>query len=73
MVSPAFPGLFFAFAGWVLLLFASVSPPAWETINFLKAGSGTSQTVFGVFGECVKGGSCTAKSVGYDLMVSGST
>jgi len=73
MVSPAFPGLFFCFAGMALLLFASVSPPAWDKVNFLDAKVGTTNTVFGVFGECVKGGTCTSKSVGYDLMVNGAT
>jgi len=73
MVSPVFPGLFFAFAGAVLLLFASVGPPAWEKVTFLTATAGTSSTVFGVFGECVKGGSCTSKHVGYDLMLNGAS
>jgi len=73
MVSPVFPGLFFAFAAAVLLLFASVSPPAWESVYFLKGSAGTSTTVFGVFGSCVKGGTCTSKNVGYNLMLNGAT
>ncbi|OWZ52006.1 hypothetical protein J007_02060 [Cryptococcus neoformans] len=73
MVSPAFPGLFFAFAAAVLLLFASISPPAWDQVGFLTTTAGTTKTVFGVFGECVKGGSCSRRSVGYDLIVNGAT
>ncbi|KAL7424419.1 hypothetical protein Q5752_000102 [Cryptotrichosporon argae] len=73
MVSPAFPGLFFAFAGLVLFLFASISPPAWTETNFLSATTSAGTTVFGVFGECLKGGSCTTKSVGYTLSLSGAS
>lgn len=69
MVSPAFPGLFFCFAGFVLLIFASVSPPAWNTVNFLDATANGSRTLFGVFGRCVVGGACTNRSVGYNLIV----
>ncbi|ODO07685.1 hypothetical protein I350_03256 [Cryptococcus amylolentus CBS 6273] len=71
MPSPAFPGLFFAFCAMVLLIFVSVSPPAWEKINFLKASTGSQTTVFGVLGECLKGGECTSRNVGYDLKVWG--
>ncbi|EIW72179.1 hypothetical protein M231_01850 [Tremella mesenterica] len=73
MVSPAFPGLFFAFAGWVLLLFASVSPPAWTAVKFLSANAGSQTTVFGVLGQCVVGGACTAKHVGYNIAVAGAS
>ncbi|ORY31617.1 hypothetical protein BCR39DRAFT_525927 [Naematelia encephala] len=73
MVSPAFPGLFFSAAAAILLLFASISPPAWDRVDFLHASVGSSETVFGVFGECVKGGSCSTKSVGYDLVLNGAT
>ncbi|KAK8853388.1 hypothetical protein IAR55_004092 [Kwoniella newhampshirensis] len=71
MVSPAFPGLFFCAAAVVLLVFASVSPPAWQTVNFLKASSGGSETVYGVFGQCVRGGACSHRSVGYNLDAGG--
>merc|ERR1712110_767933 len=46
----ALPGLFFAFAAMVLLVFASVSAPVWNSISFLNAGSGPSAIRFGVFG-----------------------
>ncbi|CAD6569171.1 MAG: hypothetical protein TREMPRED_005084 [Tremellales sp. Tagirdzhanova-0007] len=72
MVSPAAPGLFFAFAAAALLLFASITPPAWDKVNFLSATMGSTKTLFGMLGECVKGQSCTHRSVGYDLMASGS-
>jgi hypothetical protein len=55
----------------VLLLFASISPPAWNVVNFLDASVGGTRTVFGVFGRCVIGGSCSGRSVGYDLVVEG--
>lgn len=51
----------------VLLLFASVSPPAWNAVNFLKAGTQAGETVYGVFGQCVKGGSCSKRNVCYNL------
>jgi len=73
MPSPVYLGLFLATAAWVLLLFASISPPAWESVYFLKASSGGMTTVFGAFGECVKGGACTPKNVGYNLMLNGSS
>jgi len=72
MVSPAFPGLFFAFAGMALLVFASVSPPAWTKVNFLSTMAGGERTLFGVFGECM-GATCTKRSVGYNLMVAGAS
>ncbi|ODN87674.1 hypothetical protein L198_06897 [Cryptococcus wingfieldii CBS 7118] len=72
MPSPAFPGLFFAFCAMVLLIFVSVSPPAWERIHFLQASAGGQTTVFGVLGECLSGGGqCTDRNVGYDLQVWG--
>ncbi|KAI0769343.1 pali-domain-containing protein [Trametes elegans] len=46
----AVPGLFFAFAAMVLLVFASVSSPTWERISYLDASTGGSTTHFGVFG-----------------------
>ncbi|KAJ2955550.1 hypothetical protein NUW54_g14730 [Trametes sanguinea] len=46
----AVPGLFFAFAAMVLLIFASVSSPTWERVKFLNAPTGGSVTHFGVFG-----------------------
>lgn len=52
---------------------ASISPPAWDQVGFLTTTAGTTKTVFGVFGECVKGGSCSTKSVGYDLVINGAT
>jgi hypothetical protein len=56
----ALPGLFFCFAACVLLIFASVSPPTWNAVYFLNAGTGAGSTRFGVFGYT---GSKT--SVGY--------
>lgn len=52
---------------------ASISPPAWDQVGFLTTTAGTTKTVFGVFGECVKGGSCSTKSVGYNLVINGAT
>ncbi|KAL1410876.1 hypothetical protein Q8F55_001819 [Vanrija albida] len=74
MPNPAAPGLLFAFAAVVLLIFVSVSPPVWDKISFLKvtAGGGL-ETVFGVFGMCVKGGVCTRRRVGYELSAAGIT
>ncbi|KAI0674969.1 pali-domain-containing protein [Trametes maxima] len=46
----ATPGLFFAFAAMVLLIFASVSAPTWERISFLDATTAGATTHFGVFG-----------------------
>lgn len=66
-------GIVLAAAAMILLLFASVSPPAWESVYFLKASVGGSTTVFGVLGQCVKGGSCTSKHVGYDLTLNGAS
>lgn len=57
----------------LICLIASVSPPAWDQVNFLSATAGGTKTVFGVLGECVKGGSCTDRNVGYNLMVNGAT
>ncbi|KAK4683678.1 hypothetical protein P7C73_g6553, partial [Tremellales sp. Uapishka_1] len=73
MVSPALPGLFFAFAGMTLLLFASVSPPAWDAVNFVSANSPSGTTVYGMLGYCIKGGGCTSRNVGYDLALPGAT
>ncbi|WVQ84736.1 hypothetical protein IAT38_006893 [Cryptococcus sp. DSM 104549] len=73
MPSPALPGLFFCFAAMVLLLFVSVSPPVWDKVSFLKATAGSGQTVYGVFGSCVKGGSCTRRAVGYALNINGAS
>ncbi|CAL1707060.1 unnamed protein product [Somion occarium] len=46
----AAPGLFFTFAAMVLLIFASVSVPTWDSIYFLSADAGGGETRFGVFG-----------------------
>lgn len=56
-----------------ILKTASISPPAWDQVGFLTTTAGTTKTVFGVFGECVKGGSCSRRSVGYDLIINGAT
>ncbi|KAF9257811.1 pali-domain-containing protein [Marasmius fiardii PR-910] len=50
MASPALPGLFLCFAATVLLIFACVSVPTWDAIYFLRAGTGPSETRFGMFG-----------------------
>lgn len=65
--------MFFAFAGMALLVFVSVSPPAWDQVNFLDARAGGQHTVFGVLGECIVGGACSTRNVGYDLMLNGAT
>ncbi|EIW63101.1 pali-domain-containing protein [Trametes versicolor FP-101664 SS1] len=46
----AVPGLFFAFAAMVLLIFASISSPTWERISYLDVPTGATTTHFGVFG-----------------------
>ena len=56
-----------------LLLFASITPPAWDKVNFLSATVGGTKTLFGMLGECVKGGTCTHRNVGYDLTVNGAS
>ncbi|WVO14976.1 hypothetical protein L204_102618 [Cryptococcus depauperatus] len=71
MPSPALPGLFFCFAAVVLLIFVSVSPPVWDKVNFLHVTAHSQKTVFGVFGECIQGGNCTKRAVGYNLVVYG--
>lgn len=48
--SAALPGLFFCFAACLLLIFVSVSPPTWENVYFLNAGTGAGRIRFGVFG-----------------------
>jgi hypothetical protein len=58
----ALPGLFFCFAACVLLIFVSVSPPTWESVYFLNAGTGAGRVRFGVFGYTGSG-----TSVGYDF------
>lgn len=60
--SAALPGLFFCFAACVLLIFVSVSPPTWESVYFLNAGTGAGRIRFGVFGYT---GSDT--TVGYEF------
>jgi hypothetical protein len=47
--SAAVPGLFFCFAATVLLVFASVSAPTWNSISFLNVGGGP-QIRYGIFG-----------------------
>ena len=73
MVSPAFPGLFFAFAAMALLIFVSVSPPVWDRVNFLEATIGGQTSIYGVFARCVSGQSCGNgdASIGYNLAVAG--
>ena len=73
MVSPAFPGLFFAFAAMALLIFVSVSPPVWDKVNFLDATIGGQESIYGVFAKCVRGAACGNgdASVGYNLAVPG--
>ena len=89
MVSPAAPGLFFAFAATALLLFgeccfplpnlamlipaASITPPAWRQVNFLTATAGGTESLFGMLGECISGGACTKRAVGYNLVLNGAT
>ena len=60
--SAALPGLFFCFAACVLLIFVSVSPPTWESVYFLNAGTGAGRIRFGVFGY-----TGTDTSVGYEF------
>ncbi|KAJ3484707.1 hypothetical protein NLI96_g5465 [Meripilus lineatus] len=46
----ALPGLFFTFSAMVLLIFASVSAPTWNSVSFLNTNDGGTVTHFGVFG-----------------------
>ncbi|WVQ94884.1 hypothetical protein IAU59_001969 [Kwoniella sp. CBS 9459] len=71
MVSPAFPGLALAFAAMALLIFASISPPAWDKVDFLHVNSPSGEVVYGVFGYCIKGGACSRRALGYDLTLPG--
>ncbi|GJJ13590.1 putative secondary metabolism biosyntheticenzyme [Clathrus columnatus] len=60
MASPAAPGLFFAFAAMVLLIFVSVSVPTWNAIYFLRVFTEGHDIRFGIFGFTGSG-----RSVGY--------
>ncbi|CAK9780160.1 pali-domain-containing protein [Cutaneotrichosporon oleaginosum] len=73
MPSPAFPGMFLAFAAAVLLLFASISPPVWERVSFLNVETPAGRNVYGVFGLCLKATErlCTRRSIGYNLQAQG--
>ncbi|WVR09590.1 hypothetical protein IAU60_006661 [Kwoniella sp. DSM 27419] len=71
MVSPAFPGMFFCFCAVALLVFASVSPPAWDKVDFLHVNTTAGRIVYGVFGYCVEGGQCSRRSIGYGLNAAG--
>ncbi|OCH93092.1 pali-domain-containing protein [Obba rivulosa] len=46
----AIPGLFLTFAAMVLLIFASVSAPTWNSVSFLNTNVSGASTHFGVFG-----------------------
>ncbi|KAI0930344.1 hypothetical protein AcW1_009062 [Taiwanofungus camphoratus] len=46
----AIPGLFLTFAAMVLLIFASVSAPTWNSVSFLNTNVDGTSTHFGVFG-----------------------
>ena len=46
----AVPGLFFVFAAMVLLIFASVCVPTWDTIYYLRA-NGVRYGTFGFTGS----------------------
>ncbi|KAG8946007.1 hypothetical protein FRC04_012126 [Tulasnella sp. 424] len=50
MALSAGPGLFFCFAALVLLVFATVSAPIWDSISFLNTNIGGREIHFGVFG-----------------------
>ena len=54
----AVPGLFFTFAAMVLLVFASVSSPTWDTIYYLRA-NGVHYGTFGYTGS--------QSMIGYDF------
>ncbi|VDC03584.1 unnamed protein product [Peniophora sp. CBMAI 1063] len=54
----AVPGLFFTFAAMVLLVFASVSSPTWDTIYYLRA-NGVHYGTFGFTGS--------QSMIGYDF------
>ncbi|WWC91900.1 uncharacterized protein L201_006849 [Kwoniella dendrophila CBS 6074] len=70
-LSPAVPGLCLAFAAMALLIFASVTPPAWDKVNFLHATTSAGRVVYGVFGYCIEGGACSHRSEGYNLELPG--
>jgi len=48
------PGVFFAFAAFVLLIFVSVSAPTWRAIYFLEAETNGVQLRFGNWGYVVR-------------------
>jgi len=50
MPSPAFPGMFFCFAAFVLLIIATISAPIWNSVYFLQATVNGVTVNFGVFG-----------------------
>ena len=58
----AYHAFFFWFTACVLLIFASVSSPTWESVSFLNAGTGADTIRFGAFGYTGSG-----TSVGYDF------
>ncbi|KAG9031608.1 hypothetical protein FS837_002941 [Tulasnella sp. UAMH 9824] len=62
MALSAGPGLFFCFAALVLLVFATVSAPIWESISFLNTNIGGREIHFGVFGY-----TGSARHLGYPI------
>ena len=55
-------GPFFYLVAFILLVLVSVSPPTWESVYFLNAGTGAGRIRFGVFGYTGSG-----TSVGYEF------
>ena len=43
-------GPFFYLVAFILLVLVSVSPPTWESVYFLNAGTGAGRIRFGAFG-----------------------
>ncbi|KIO20264.1 hypothetical protein M407DRAFT_245892 [Tulasnella calospora MUT 4182] len=62
MALSAGPGLFFCFVALVLLVFATVSAPIWESISFLNTNIGGREIHFGVFGY-----TGSARHLGYPI------
>lgn len=52
----------------VLLIFVSVSAPAWHSVYFLKA-TAAEEIRYGIWGYCIQGGSCSGSTLGYNPSV----
>lgn len=60
-------GSFLIFAAFALLLVSTISAPIFRPISLLDVYENNQRTTFGVFGYCLGGGSCSSRSLGYNL------